>query len=388
MKTTLKYLFFIIIIFSCGSSNDNEEEVNPDDLDGDGVSNITETYIGTDPENSCSFFISSLLTETLEPSNSWNNTDCDGDGMNNEQEILNGTHPLFPENILDDNDKIKSIYEAIFFDDTQKKWEITFTDNGNKLDKIFNLGVLSSHFQYDTNNKLVFVETTAFNNTNYEVTYEYDTSNRISSIITITTDNNGVSNTVTKNYVYENNIIQVYNETGYNIETYTLNAFNKIESIKKYNPYFEASYHMKEEFTFMYSDATNNLERIQSDLYEYVNDSYSYYDTGPRPVRKYIYNEEIPNNVLNAFSPIYFNFILVPEIFSSMKYALGIHCYGLFESNFLIRNSYAVEYSSAGSALISELDYIYYSNNLPYTTEIENYNGNYSTLSQVFYEYE
>ena len=63
------------------------------DTDGDGVSDGDEIADGTDPLDPCDFVYSS---QTLDPSNEWNNLDCDGDGVINGDEVNDGTDPTDP----------------------------------------------------------------------------------------------------------------------------------------------------------------------------------------------------------------------------------------------------------------------------------------------------
>ncbi|MER3373409.1 MAG: gliding motility-associated C-terminal domain-containing protein [Allomuricauda sp.] len=82
------------------TNDDTDEDGTPDyldpkdkDTDGDGVTDEDEEDDGTDPQDPCDFILSS---QTVEPSEEWNNTDCDGDGVTNEDEVDDGTDPLDP----------------------------------------------------------------------------------------------------------------------------------------------------------------------------------------------------------------------------------------------------------------------------------------------------
>ncbi len=61
------------------------------DSDGDGASDGDEAIDGTNPNDSCSFKLSS---QKLNPSSAWNNADCDGDGVTNGNEKADGTSSL------------------------------------------------------------------------------------------------------------------------------------------------------------------------------------------------------------------------------------------------------------------------------------------------------
>jgi gliding motility-associated-like protein len=63
---------------------------NPDS-DGDGVSDAQEALDGTNPNDPCSFKLSS---QTLTPSAAWSNGDCDGDGVTNAKEKQDATDIL------------------------------------------------------------------------------------------------------------------------------------------------------------------------------------------------------------------------------------------------------------------------------------------------------
>jgi gliding motility-associated-like protein len=67
--------------------------VQSDDIDGDGVSNAQELIDRTDPNNGCSFKVSS---QTLTPSSEWFKGDCDGDGVSNGKERSDKTNPTDP----------------------------------------------------------------------------------------------------------------------------------------------------------------------------------------------------------------------------------------------------------------------------------------------------
>jgi gliding motility-associated-like protein len=69
------------------------DPTNPD-TDGDGVLDGTEVADGTNPTDPCSFIFAS---QTVTPSNAWNNLDCDNDGLANGQEIVAGTDPTNPD---------------------------------------------------------------------------------------------------------------------------------------------------------------------------------------------------------------------------------------------------------------------------------------------------
>ncbi|WP_343789264.1 GEVED domain-containing protein, partial [Wandonia haliotis] len=63
------------------------------DCDGDGVTNGDEIADGTNPNDPCSFIITS---QSLTPDTNWATSDCDGDGVINGTEIIDGTNPLDP----------------------------------------------------------------------------------------------------------------------------------------------------------------------------------------------------------------------------------------------------------------------------------------------------
>ncbi len=70
------------------------------DTDGDGVIDTVEATDQTDPNDLCSFI---LTSQTVAPSAAWNSTDCDFDGVSNGQELTNGTNPLVTVAAIDMN---------------------------------------------------------------------------------------------------------------------------------------------------------------------------------------------------------------------------------------------------------------------------------------------
>ena len=66
---------------------------NPDS-DGDGVTDGQEALDGTNPNNPCSFKLSSQ--DLTKVSTTWKTSDCDGDGVTNAQELLDKTDPNNP----------------------------------------------------------------------------------------------------------------------------------------------------------------------------------------------------------------------------------------------------------------------------------------------------
>ena len=92
-----------MLVTACQTDDSNEgvEQINPDDLDGDGVTNQQEAVDNTDPNNPCDFLMNSQYYPSV--SNTWKNHDCDGDGVSNWKELDpdgndtvedNGTSPL------------------------------------------------------------------------------------------------------------------------------------------------------------------------------------------------------------------------------------------------------------------------------------------------------
>lgn len=117
----IAFLFLAVLLIGCSSGDDtpvltnNDEQTNNDpgnggsgnqdppelDPDGDGVESTVEATDGTDPQDPCSYLLTSqdygLTTED------WRNLDCDGDGVTNGDELDpdgnnqnegNGTDPL------------------------------------------------------------------------------------------------------------------------------------------------------------------------------------------------------------------------------------------------------------------------------------------------------
>ncbi|WP_297696035.1 gliding motility-associated C-terminal domain-containing protein [uncultured Eudoraea sp.] len=70
---------------------DSETTTCDPDSDGDGVTDEDEVTDETDPSDPCDFI---LASQTVTPSDEWNNLDCDGDGVTNGDEVSDGTDPL------------------------------------------------------------------------------------------------------------------------------------------------------------------------------------------------------------------------------------------------------------------------------------------------------
>lgn len=84
------------------------------DADGDGVIDSVEIADGTNPNDPCSFVFGNQ-TETT--SGTWNVLDCDNDGLTNLQELQLGTNPL---NIDTDGDGVPDGVEVSDFSDPLK----------------------------------------------------------------------------------------------------------------------------------------------------------------------------------------------------------------------------------------------------------------------------
>ena len=107
MKTLIYFfcLVFLPLAFGCASDENTSEaeteQVDPNDLDGDGVTNQQEVVDNTNPNDPCSFNLGSQYYPSV--SNNWKNLDCDGDGVTNWNELdpdgngsvsNNGTSPI------------------------------------------------------------------------------------------------------------------------------------------------------------------------------------------------------------------------------------------------------------------------------------------------------
>ena len=79
------------------SGNETPNYLDPDtttcdpDTDGDGVTDVDEVTDETDPSDPCDFI---LASQTVTPSDEWDNLDCDGDGVTNGDEVADTTDPL------------------------------------------------------------------------------------------------------------------------------------------------------------------------------------------------------------------------------------------------------------------------------------------------------
>jgi hypothetical protein len=109
----MKKIAFITILslfaLNCSNDSDNEtEQINPQDIDGDGVTNQQEVIDGTDPEIQCSF----VLEHQYYPdtSNSWRNSDCDGDGVINKDELDYNNDEIIDQNFTSPQDKCDFVF--------------------------------------------------------------------------------------------------------------------------------------------------------------------------------------------------------------------------------------------------------------------------------------
>lgn len=101
MKNLIYILSILLLSLACSSDDASESDFDPNDVDGDGVTNQQETVDNTDPNNACSYNPDSQYYPSV--SNAWKSRDCDGDGVTNEKELDpdgngeiegNGTSPL------------------------------------------------------------------------------------------------------------------------------------------------------------------------------------------------------------------------------------------------------------------------------------------------------
>jgi gliding motility-associated-like protein/uncharacterized repeat protein (TIGR01451 family) len=89
----LSNVVYAEFIWNAVSTREEASLVLIGDSDGDGVPDIVEKDNGTNPRDPCSF---NLASQSLKPSNTWNNLDCDGDGVSNLGELRDRTNPQGP----------------------------------------------------------------------------------------------------------------------------------------------------------------------------------------------------------------------------------------------------------------------------------------------------
>ncbi len=109
MKKILYITILSIFALNCSNDSDNEiEQINPQDVDGDGVTNQQEVVDGTDPEIKCSF----VLEHQYYPdtSNAWRNADCDGDGVINKDELDYDNDEIVDQNFTSPKDKCDFVF--------------------------------------------------------------------------------------------------------------------------------------------------------------------------------------------------------------------------------------------------------------------------------------
>lgn len=89
MKKLIYICCITFLALACASDDNASEEetqqVNPNDLDGDGVTNQQEIIDNTGPNNPCDYKTSSQFFPSI--SNAWKALDCDGDGVSNWKEL-------------------------------------------------------------------------------------------------------------------------------------------------------------------------------------------------------------------------------------------------------------------------------------------------------------
>ena len=246
-----KYIFiFCLFTLAVACSKDSDEieseVINPNDLDGDGVTNEIEIVDGTDPNDPCSVEIGhiyypnlsqawklldcdgdgvtnwdemdpdgngtvenngtspmwecdvNVAYQTLTPSEFWSNLDCDGDGFSNRQEVLDNTDIHDWCDFILGNQDIEFNAEWLEFDcdddGRNNGQEISqgtdpldpnnFFGSGDFLKEIIGLGG-NSHFYSENGNR--YDQTLDYNGL-ILVNFQYDLQNRLISVI-----NNGVS---------------------------------------------------------------------------------------------------------------------------------------------------------------------------------------------------
>ncbi len=85
----IKWLLILLIFAVVSCKKDSDTEFDPNDIDGDGVTNQQEVVDFTDPNDPCSLNLSSQYFPST--STNWKMMDCDGDGVSNEQELEDQT---------------------------------------------------------------------------------------------------------------------------------------------------------------------------------------------------------------------------------------------------------------------------------------------------------
>lgn len=167
---------------------DGDGVINKDEVDPDG--NAQNEGNGTDPLDQCNL---NYLFQTVSPSNEWKDLNCDEDCFLNGTEYLMGTNPTNP-NLANIGSYLSRIYR---FKNFEGYW--LFENNGSQYAgyRTNAFGVISSSFTY-INDKLERVSYgESEQGTFYSVDFSYN-GDQISSI-----DRNGVSFVVE----YDNNLI-------------------------------------------------------------------------------------------------------------------------------------------------------------------------------------
>lgn len=303
MKKYILYALSIIgFTLGCSSDNDSGGNQNDDgdviyiDSDGDGVSDDKEQSDGTNPNDNCSFLLSSQdfsLTSAL-----WKTLDCDGDCKSNEEEINDGTNPTDANDYLGSGENIVKVTTSSLNGTVFTNY--LFDQNGGRLTGLRNGNeITTATYSYNENNQLTginyFDETQGYPIQNF--TFEY-TNDQISSY---TLDGND-----TYSVVYNGNFIEVHDNNeppGLFRRRLTLDpSSQKVVATERYGHSYDDYIYTLRTFTY----EGGNLMSTHSESQGYDPDTGEYYilpDYWPI-TRNFDYSNSAKNPLLAAYDKL------------------------------------------------------------------------------------
>jgi Bacterial TSP3 repeat len=346
MKKSIPLILFIIG-FAIGCSSDNDSDVNQNDdgeviftdTDGDGVSDDTEQSDGTDPNDNCSFLLSSQdfsLTSTL-----WKTLDCDGDCKSNEEEINEGTNPTDANDYLGSGDSIVKVTTSNLNGNVFTNY--LFDQNGSRLIGLLNGNdITTATYIYNENNQLTGVN--YFDETQgyliQALTFEY-TGDQISSYT--------INGNETYYVVYNGNFIEVHDANeppGLFRRRITLTPSSQQVVATEYyrHSYDDYIYTLR---TFTYDGG--NLIGTHSEGQGYDPDTGTYYDlTDYWPnASSFEYSDTVTNPLLDAYHKL-----VIPSMISEIGFIsyLSTGSWALFSNDFCLHYILDLGYDQADYA--------------------------------------
>lgn len=208
----------------------------------------------------------------------------------------------------------------------------TFTDQGKKFDKVLNqIDEVLKEFIYQ-GDKISEVIVQVDDGTDHYF-YEYAGDDIVR--ITIEETRNGVMESVTREYIYENNTITVYTpDDPPNLfkKRYTLNASGKVVQFESYDRTGSDSYaYIDESFQYSNSGMIESFD-LNGGLYRPSDEEY-FIDFDSSYYGGWIYFDEVESPFNNMAENTYDVMLFTPEVFSDGIFAKG--SLGLLENKFV-----------------------------------------------------